>query len=332
MSGLNVLSTPQSFYGPADYLLNRRWSFQLIPYAQTGVDQFGNPNWAPSSQGLLYQQDAQGRNLRIVFNVEKVSEGQSGKGKVEIWNLNSTSRLLFQKGAQVIVQAGYNSPNLFKTIITGDVLPNGVKIERHGQDIATVFEVGISERFISYNIHSATYPPGTMFSTILKDVAKTLGVEISTVGSYTDFAYNRSVLINHTCKDALDMLTRTNDLEWSVQDEGLIIKAKSAPSDNQAITLSSGLDKNGYIIPNTGLIGIPTYNQGGISFVNSLLNPDLGPGRLINVISKNMNGLFMIRRSDMKGDSHGHDWHIEHQVVEAPDYQVVSAPNSAGSF
>lgn len=309
-----------SGYAPNQYLFDRDWSVLLVPQSQTGVDAYGNPIYQQiATQGQLFAKDqntqlgqsgyGSSTNLRVTFDVNKTAEGQSNKGKVEIYNLNPTSRKALQKGAQVTLSAGYT--NLMKRIIIADVIASDISVERRNQDIVTTFAVGENERQIETAIIFKTYPAGTMYSQIVRDCASIMNVAQSTIIGITDFAYNHPVTFTHTVKDALNYLTITNGLDWHIQDDELFIVPTGSASTGQAIVLSSGLDSLGLSVDSTGLIGVPSFAENGIAKYSCLLNPDIFPSQLVQIISENVNGFFVVRNAHYKGDSHGHDWQID---------------------
>jgi hypothetical protein len=309
-----------SGYAPSQYLFDRDWSVLLVPQVQTGADSFGNPIYSQiASQGQLFAKaqanqvgtatNGANTNLRVTFDINKTAEGQSNKGKLEIWNLNPTSRKALQKGAQVTLSAGY--VNLMKRILLADVIASDITVERREQDIVTTFAVGENERQIETAIIFKNYPAGTLFSAIINDCADVLGVSLSTIIGIDDFTYNQPLSFTHTVKDALQYLTTSNNLEWHIQDDELFILPVGGSFTSQAIVLSSGLDETGQTVDNTGLIGIPSFAENGMAKYSCLLNPDVYPGQLIQLISENVNGFFVVRNAHYKGDSHGNDWQID---------------------
>lgn len=316
LSALPVPNSVSSIIGTPQSLFNRDWSVTLSEIIQTGTDQYGNPKYKQSGFGNKYT------GLRVTFDFTKTSEGQSNKGKVEVWNLNPESRKRFQKGALLTLRAGY--VNLIHPILIADILSSGVHIRREGSNIVTSFECGSSERQIETAIITKSYPPGTAFNAIMLDCANAMNVGLAIAADVQNTVFNQAISLNTSVKNALYKFAEKQGLSWNIQDDELQIYPKSKHTGEEAIVLMSGLDKYSRPTQNTGLIGVPSKADGGKTLFTALMNPNIKPGRLVQLVSENVNGFFKIMTANFKGDSHGSDWQIDCESYEVKNVQTLT--------
>lgn len=311
-----------SYGNKGPVLFNRDWSVQITPRQLGTPDQYGNqiltlvPSLAQLYARQLVGATLQGGktnpnaipgyydNIKIVADFILSTQSQVDGGKLEMWNFNATSRKCFQKGAEVILSAGY--VGLMKPIWVADTNSSNAEIERRGPDIVTTFKMGSFQREIEQNIFFKNYsPPNSTLLKMLSDIAKAMGAALYPI-QVTDRVYGSRTFIQ-TCKSALYTLCNENNLEWHITNNKLYILVRGFPYSNNAIVLDSGFNGG----TNTGLIGVPSWIEGGKLKFQTLLNPDIIPSQLVQIISENVNGFFTINRAHYKLDSHGHDWHIE---------------------
>lgn len=254
---------------------------------------------------------AQYTSLRTVFEVNKTSDATSHKAKIQLYNLNSKSRLdVQQKGLQIRLDAGYQG--LTDTIFNGDVLR--ALHHRQGSDIVTTFETGDFEKEITLAHFEKSYPAGTKYVDIISDMAAALGAPIGTVIGIPAVTFNSGVTFSCTVRDGLERLLDKTGLEWHVTNGQLNILPITAHLGDEAIVLSQS----------TGLIGVPTLKDSGYEF-NALLNPKIIPGCLLQVESETINGYFKARTALFKGDTHGNNWDVKVEAVEIAAKQTLVA-------
>ncbi len=319
---------------PPQYLFQRDWSVQIIPIGPLPGplrDKYGNPLYQLlTDQAVIYSRQQQSQNppnkngpfnnLRISFNFQLSLVGQADEAVLKVYNFNSQSRELYQKGCRIIISAGY--VGLMKQILIGETKSSKIMTEkkksdapgsvRQGTDIVTTFNLGVSQRQFETNIFYNSYPANTTILTILRDLASALGVSKATlIGIDENTYFYRPQTFTYTVKAALNRMTIGNNLQWTVINDELIIMPFGYCFNPNAIVLSSGTNPDGTPTTNTGLIGLPFQAQGGIVNFSCLLNPDIIPGQLVQLISRNVNGFFIVRNARYVGDSYGKDWHIE---------------------
>ena len=282
--------------------------------------------------------------LRIKFRIEKNSQGTPNKSEITIYNLSQkTLGLLQTVNTKIILYAGYQStfpinglsqtqanpvvgPPALQTdtslevIFKGDItktahkkskkIPNDpflTKESKEGVDILTEIEAqdGIvafrNSRFVR------SYPPGASNKQIFQDIAESSGVPIGALDGIPDFIYAKGVTFQGLVRDHLFRLTDSNNLDWSFQDETLLILEKGKVTKDPVIVLNS----------NTGLIGIPIKTSRGCEF-RALLQAGFKIGRQVDINeSKFVQGKFKIMKLTHNGDNWGGDF-----VTECEAYRI----------
>lgn len=289
----NFVYDPQS-----KYLFNRAYSFAIQTGANKSIAlQYGTigPNPAP---------------LRVRFDIDKNSEG-IGQGKIDVFNLSSASRQNIKKGYFVQLQAGYASIN--KILFTGAICK--VHSNRDGSDPSTTvtsLEVGDGESGIVLARWDQSYPAGVTLVQILQDVAKAMsvpttynpiGVSAGVSLGIPNVIYNKGFVAHGSCADTLTKLLKPQGVTWNIQNGNLNIIPTKGSNGQSAIVVSAG----------TGLIGIPSNNNNILSF-KSLLNPNIAPGGLVQIISTDnpsVNGIWLVQKAHFQGDSHDKKWEVD---------------------
>ncbi len=350
-----MISTPQ-------YLFNRAWALTIGPNATKA-----NPN----PKGKLYaspinatiptfnNKTAQApiviagedptppTGLRVVFDIDKNSVSTSNKAKFQVYNFSSQSRLHFQQGYQLQFRAGYQG--LMSPIYIGDIPPGpkGSISERKGPDIITSFECEAAGKELSYSHYDFSYPPNTKVVKVVQDLVNAMGVTLGSVSGIQDDIFDDGYACTGTVKKSLDEILHDMDLDWHIDLGILKIVPRGSHSGESAVVLSSGAVSPtsffgpyspGYTPPqaaiaqtNTGLIGVPSQGDGFITFT-ALLNPQLAPGRLVQIVSQNVNGFFTLRRVHFEGDTHGQKWQATCEGVRVTATALYPQQNVGGKI
>lgn len=245
--------------------------------------------------------------LRIKFNCEKTNERNPNNSKIEIYNLSpNTKSLLEGKKTRVKLQIGYlgipekSSQGIVTglngnvaQIFTGDVKKVVHKIEGSNGDVVTTIEVlDGGNRYRNARLDKG-FPPGTSVRQVFDELIEELGLDEGAIKGIPDRKYSQGLSLSGLVRDHLDVLAKANALEWSIQDETLQIIPKTESSSNTIIELS----------PDSGLVGSPSKTDKGVEF-SSLIQPKIRPGIRVNLKSRNLNGIFKVRKVVHAGDSH----------------------------
>jgi len=248
--------------------------------------------------------------LRIVFQVEKNSESNANTAKISIYNLGSKGRALAErKKAFVLLEAGYGER--FEQLFYGDV--TRAYISRQGPDWVITAECGDGSVALRSVHIDKSYAPGTDVKNIIQDVVQGFvdqgKVVIGSLLGLKSEKAQSGMALSGAGKSILDDLTRKQGLEWSIQDNTLQILPSDRDIGRQAVLLS----------PSTGLIGSPIRREveggQGVEF-KALILPQLFPGRLIKIESRQVTGFFKLREVSFAGDTHGQPFYASGKAVE----------------
>lgn len=260
------------------------------------------------------------RGLRFAFNVEKTSEANPNVGQITIYNLAAENRALLEEPkSQIIVKAGYSGfginpiepssflqKDLSEIIYVGDIRLNGIKTERRGPDIATVLECSTGLNVMQESKVNKSYAPGTTAIQVIKEVADTMGLNISQFQTLGADVFLGGLSLSGPSKDVLTDILKKLGVQWSIQDDELHIVDKQLPTAEPVVLLTD----------QTGLIGIPTKMSNGGYIFKCLLNPKIRPGRQLVVKSGTISGTFKPRKVAHQGDLDGGPWETNIEAIE----------------
>lgn len=248
--------------------------------------------------------------LRINFNIEKTNEGSPNRATIKVYNLSDKTRSTFEEGgARIIVSAGYR--DTFGVIFSGNitkakqkksgksvVTEGGVKKMIEGVDVITEIDAGDGDNAYRNSVWHKGYPPGTTVRQVIDDLVNSFGLpKAIDESAIPDKQYANGFATEGYVRNVLNDICKTNDLEWSIQNEVLQIVSKKISTTFGAVLLT----------PETGLVGSPTKTGDGVEF-DSLLQPGLMPGRNVKLESRYIKGLFKVRKVTHTGDSHDGDF------------------------
>lgn len=116
--------------------------------------------------------------------------------------------------------------------------------------------------------------------------------------------FSKGVSASGTARELLTKYLKKQGLEWSIQNETLVIKPAGLPDLLATVRLSSS----------TGLIGSPEKREKGVNF-KCLLAPELMPGSPVLLDSEQIKGLFICRTVKHNGDTKQGDWLTEVEAL-----------------
>jgi hypothetical protein len=247
--------------------------------------------------------------LRVIFQVEKNSESTANTAKISVFNLSAKGRALVErKKAVVILEVGYGQK--IAQLFYGDI--TRAYISRQGPDWVTTVECGDgSEALRSVHVDKS-YAPGTDLKQVIKDVAQSFvdqgKVVLGSLLGLESETAQAGMALSGGSKTILDDLTAKQGLEWSIQDNTLQVLPKDKDSGLQAVLLT----------PSTGLIGSPVKREieggSGVEFT-ALIQPQLIPGRLVMIKSREIDGVYKLRAVSFSGDTHGQSFYASAKAV-----------------
>lgn len=252
------------------------------------------------------------------FEVEKTSEKTPNKISIKITNLNETSRAtLEEKNVIVRLDAGYQGQP--DELFTGN-LSKGSS-ERSGHDWITTLEAGDGRKAFKEAQVNKTLGPGANSKQVLEVLAAALGKGIGAIKGVLDTnIYQNGITLTGDVETRLDEVTDKMGLEWSIQDDKLQILPPDVPSEELGILLT----------PNTGLIGTPVEREesktGGkfIEFT-ALLRAQIKPGVSLQIQSRDVDGVFKIRKGIYSGDNRKGPFEVRCEAKEIPTGALQSS-------
>lgn len=253
--------------------------------------------------------------LRVQFKIERTLQPEPNTADVSIFNLSKESRAAVQeKGILSEIEAGYFG--LISLIFRGD-LDYGSTV-RVGPDWVTTFQASDGGKQFRSSRINLPFDAGTKIGDVINQAAKQLGVGLGNVASEvakgiprgTALQYVKGlVLSGQTSKEFTKILKRAG-FGWSIQDNQIqLTRPGQVLNPGEAIVLNQA----------TGLIGSPEQGEKGLIKVRSLLQPELQPGKRIQIQAgardlsgvPEIDGFFRIEKTTFSGDTWGGDWYSD---------------------
>jgi hypothetical protein len=244
--------------------------------------------------------------LRCTFRVTKNLRPEPNTAEVQIYNLAESSRRVLETATKLNLrlEAGYEKTGTAQLFL-GQV--RHAVTEWDGPDAITTIATGDSEKEIRESRLSLSVGPSVPVPVALTAIARALGVNPGNVDQATALLATKGVAnmfgpgtaISGNAARELTDFCRSAGLEWSVQDGQLQILDANKPLLDKAVLLSS----------QTGLVGSPSIDGKGIVTAQTLIIPELRPGRLVVLDSRQVKGGYRIEHVEWFGDTHGQDWY-----------------------
>lgn len=255
-------------------------------------------------------------DLRMQFDIKKSLGKTPNSCELKITNLSPRTRAEVEgppDGLVCRIAAGHNG--VARHLFTGDVrLASSLK---EGADWITTLQLADGGRAYGNARANRTYRAGTSMITVLKDAAKSMGLELPKE-LLDDPAMRAQFAAGTTLSGGLrDELTRVLapfGYGWSIQDGQLTVLR-----DEDTV----GVERE--ISEGTGMIGSPAFSPtkktkkkaaSAKMHASSILYPELTPGGRVSVIARATDGRFKISEVTHKGDTHGDEWTTEIEAKE----------------
>lgn len=246
------------------------------------------------------------RDLRVRFEIEKSLEKEPNTCNLIISNLAPESRAAFtKKPLHVRLDAGYESEGL-RRLFTGDLIWGwSTKPE---DTWLTEIDVADGGRAYRHARASRTFKAGTSIETVVKDLAGTMGLEIpKSIKGAKGFIkqFSTGVTVEGPSRLEMDRMMKMAGVNWSMQNSRLQVLGKGEHNQIAAILVS----------PDTGLLGVPEFGppkdpkERPVLTFKTRLDGRLDPGAPVKFESRDVNGLFVIRKVKHDGDTHGPEWY-----------------------
>lgn len=257
-------------------------------------------------------------NLQLRFEVSKSPDNKrkGNSATIQVYNLSETSLQLVQgKYLSCILEVGYKETGLVQLVSGNVILTRTVK---QGTDAITELIIGEGYTDLNHVKFNFTIPPGKTRGECLREVASR--IPNTSIGSIVGVNLNSPIVDGYPIagnpKSMLNEMCEAWRLEWRVSNGKIDI------SDENGL-VSKNKDEAPLISSTSGLIDIPFYTSDeptkskddktrreGLQF-KALLNPDIVPGKLVRVESKNIRGWYRVNDVRYTGDFRGAEWYIE---------------------
>jgi hypothetical protein len=255
-------------------------------------------------------------NLRVSFAIERDLQSKPNNAELTIFNLSKDSRARLQeKGILTTIEAGYfgNTSIIFK----GD-LDYG-STTRQGSDWVTVMQAtdgGKQYRKARINV---SFDAGTQINDVLRTAAQAIGVGLGNLedeigkGNPRNVAqYVKGLVLSGNAAEQFKKIANRAGFGFSIQDNQIqLTRPGQVINPTEAIVLKNG----------TGLIGSPEKGENGIMNVTSLLQPELLPGKKVQIQSGKLatgqfeiDGFFRVEKVQMVGDTMAQEWYSRLEV------------------
>ncbi len=251
--------------------------------------------------------------LRVDFDVKKTLSSEPNTGTVTVTNLSENSRERIREiDTAVVVSAGYRDQHGAELLASGNVV--NVRHAKEPPDIHTIIDFADGQKELR-TVAAVSYAENTTVSQAIQDIAGRLGLPEKT--NLLTLAAGKEKLETGfsfigPLREALDKLTKTAGLDWSIQNQELKFTVVDGDDSTSPIPLS----------PASGLVGFPQRlyakktKEGKVrkgTFdgwrIESLLQPKAEPGGLVTVEAFDITKAeFKIVNVTHKGDTHGSDW------------------------
>lgn len=256
--------------------------------------------------------------LDFEFRVDRSLKPESNKADFSIYNLAPDNRKFLQglTGGPIIeFRAGYASDSQLALIFLGQL--REVTTVRDGADWTTQISSGDGDKERKHPV-AFSLGPGTAFDNAVKKSVSEMGLRATNLtkdiatGKFGDAS--RELVEGFSAfgfgGPELDRLLDSGGFEGSIQNGELQVLPKGQGLNKSAVTLKES----------TGLVGSPELGDKVALKCRSLLNAEICPGRMIHVISANVDGFFRCERVVYTGQTAGNDWYCD---VEAKAVQVI---------
>jgi hypothetical protein len=248
--------------------------------------------------------------LRVQFKIVRALKKDPNTGEIIIYNLNKDNRVRLQeKNIPTTVEAGYvdNVSQIF-----GGVLQFGSNVKQ-GTDWVTTIQTGDGgDIYKKARINTSLKGPTSM-GELLNIAGEALGLKPGNLQEKVRDGSLRAELqeivggrvLSGSAEKVFSRIAKAMGYGWSIQNGQIQLLGPRETIDNRATVLKvvDGVT--------TGLIGSPEPGEKGVVKARALLQPDLVPGRKVQIISKEVNGFFRAEKVIFTGDTWTGDWYSD---------------------
>lgn len=263
----------------------------------------------PGQRGVLFE------GLKTSFRVSRTIDREPNKCEISVHNLIPESVRLFQEeGAVIVLEAGHG--DTVDTLFLGDI--DRAVVTSRGTDRVLQIEASDGGRKLRGAEITESFGRGTSLQTVFDALANSLGVPIGPASRIPRIDIARGIVLSGPVRDALDLVTRSVGLVWSVQDDELVVVARDPVGAVIAGLLSDTRESAPLVSPASGLIGSPRQTEEGVE-VETLIDGRLRPGRRFVLESRDLSGVYRASEVEHIGDSFGEQAYYTRVTAEVAE-------------
>lgn len=249
-------------------------------------------------------------NLTVQFKVTRSRIKDPNKATVSVFNLNRENRAALEgKNNPTVIEAGYvlNVSQIF-----AGVLQFGSS-KQEGTDWITTFQSADGGTKWKTARINASFKGPVSAGDVLLEAGRAMGLNLGNLSQKAQEGSLRQELqewvhgkvLSGRASRAFDRVIKSLGYGWSIQDGQIQILGPKEVIDQQAIVLRSADGQS------TGLVGSPEPGEKGFVKARALLQPDLTPGRKVQIQSEQVEGFYRIERVTFTGDTSGGSWYSD---------------------
>lgn len=247
--------------------------------------------------------------FRVVFNVTKSSGTEANSAQIMIYGLSKETReKMLKPELAIFLEAGYGSQT--ELLFAGSIIR--AFVSREPPEIVTKIEAG-SGVFQVHDLKvSLSFTEGTPVTVALTTVAAQLGLPVI-FSSPLAGVYLNGFSVSGPLSEALNKLSKKGDFVWSIQDNEIHIKKRGESIPARAVVLSEA----------TGLLNSPQRLDDKMRFeitgyqIESFMQPKIRPNTIIQLLAKDVRGVFRVENVEYRGDTFGNEWVTIAEVYDA---------------
>ena len=254
--------------------------------------------------------------LDVAFDVRRNLSKDPNTADITIRNLSESHRAEIQakKDATVSLWAGYRQPR--NTVIFGDSqnFSNTLSLIYKGdlrevwteKNTITRVTSGDAERKKRGSRVQRSFRKGSPIKPAIEACAKAMGIGLGNLAKVRDLKFKsgstfpKGTAVSGSAADELEKLLRSAELTYSVQSDNLQVLGPKQTLEGDTVVLS----------PDSGLLGAPSVSSDGTVRAQTLMIPDLVPGRRVEFRSKAVQGDAKVQTAAYSGDTASEQWFI----------------------
>jgi len=265
--------------------------------------------------------------MRIRFAVRRGDFKTPNSADLRIYNLaEATIQRIEKEFTRIVLQAGY-AGNF------GIIFDGTIKQVRRGRESQTdtYIDITAADGDSAYNfaVMNVTLAAGSTANEHLELALQSMASRGISIGETPALSINklpRGKVFYGMTRDFLDILGKTQNVSWSIQDGKLTLIPNNAYLPGEAVVVTSA----------TGMVGLPEQTQNGIN-VRTLLNPGIRIGKQLKIDNSSIqryrfglgvtagtsnsfvaqqakisdDGFYKAFVVDHYGDNRGNDWYTD---------------------